>query len=220
MKNTNDRFKAPDVRTLTELALLTAVVLVMAATPMGYLRVGPLTMSLLTVPVAIGGMPVGPAGGAWMGFVFGMTSFANAVNGTGGLTAYAFQYNPVLCFLTCVGTRVACGLCCAVFCFVMGRSLWLDAAFFSVISALLMGVNTLLLTFLPLRFSIYGRASGVAGLFNFCAYLGAGCSGVISGWLADLGGWNTTVLLWLALCVLGLAGIWAGFRKKIPVSES
>ena len=27
MKNTNDRFKAPDVRTLTELALLTAVVL-------------------------------------------------------------------------------------------------------------------------------------------------------------------------------------------------
>ena len=114
----------------------------------------------------------------------------------------------------------ACGLCCAVFCFVMGRSLWLDAAFFSVISALLMGVNTLLLTFLPLRFSIYGRASGVAGLFNFCAYLGAGCSGVISGWLADLGGWNTTILLWLALCVLGLAGIWAGFRKKIPVSES
>ena len=114
MKNTNDRFKAPDVLTLTELALLTAVVLVMAATPLGYLRVGPLTMSLLTVPVAIGGMLVGPAGGAWMGFVFGMTSFANAVNGTGGLTAYAFQYNPVLCFLTCVGTRVACGLCCAL----------------------------------------------------------------------------------------------------------
>ena len=114
MKNTNDRRKTPKVRTLTQLALLTAVVLVMAATPLGYLRVGPLTMSLLTVPVAIGAMLSGPTGGAWMGFVFGMTSFGNAVNGTGGLTAFAFQYNPVLCFLTCVGTRVACGLCCAL----------------------------------------------------------------------------------------------------------
>lgn len=114
MKHTNDRFKMPDTRTLTELALLTAVVLVMAATPLGYLRVGPLTMSLLTVPVAIGAMLAGPTGGAWLGFVFGMTSFGNAVNGTGGLTAFAFQYNPILCFLTCVGTRVACGLCCAL----------------------------------------------------------------------------------------------------------
>ena len=104
MKHTNDRFKMPDTRTLTELALLTAVVLVMAATPLGYLRVGPLTMSLLTVPVAIGAMLAGPTGGAWLGFVFGMTSFGNAVNGTG----------PILCFLTCVGTRVACGLCCAL----------------------------------------------------------------------------------------------------------
>ena len=36
MKNTNDRRKTPKVRTLTQLALLTAVVLVMAATPLGY----------------------------------------------------------------------------------------------------------------------------------------------------------------------------------------
>ena len=90
MKNTNDRRKTPKVRTLTQLALLTAVVLVMAATPLGYLRVGPLTMSLLTVPVAIGAMLIGPAGGAWLGFVFGMTSFSNPVSGTTGLTVVAF----------------------------------------------------------------------------------------------------------------------------------
>ena len=101
-------------RTLTQLALLTAVILVMAYTPLGYLRVGPLTMSLLTVPVAIGAMLVGPVGGAWLGLVFGLTSFMNAVNGTGGLTAFAFQYNPVFCFITCVVARVACGLCCGL----------------------------------------------------------------------------------------------------------
>lgn len=101
-------------RTLTQLALLTAMILVMAYTPLGYLRVGPLTMSLLTVPVAIGAMLVGPVGGAWLGLIFGLTSFMNAVNGTGGLTAFAFQYNPVFCFITCVVARVACGLCCGL----------------------------------------------------------------------------------------------------------
>ncbi len=101
-------------RTLTQLALLTAVILVMAYTPLGYLRVGPLTMSLLTVPVAIGAMLVGPVGGAWLGLIFGLTSFMNAVNGTGGLTAFAFQYNPVFCFITCAVARVACGLCCGL----------------------------------------------------------------------------------------------------------
>lgn len=113
MNNPNKRLSST-TRTLTQLALLTAVVLVMAYTPLGYIRVGLLTMSLLTVPVAIGAMLTGPAGGAWLGLVFGLTSFMNAVNGTGGLTAFAFQYNPVLCFITCVVARVACGLCCGL----------------------------------------------------------------------------------------------------------
>ena len=99
-----------NVRYLTQLALLTALMLVMANTFLGYIRVGLLTMSLMTVPLAIGAMLCGPAAGAWLGFVFGMTSFFIAVNGTGGLTAYAFQYSPVLCFLMCVGARVLCGL--------------------------------------------------------------------------------------------------------------
>lgn len=113
MNNPNKRM-SPTTRTLTQLALLTAVVLVMANTFLGYIRVGLLTMSLLTVPVAIGAMLVGPAGGAWLGLVFGLTSFMNAVNGTGGLTTLAFQYDPLLCFVTCVGARVACGLFCGL----------------------------------------------------------------------------------------------------------
>ena len=43
--NQANRRAGQTTRTLTELALLTAVVLVMASTPLGYLRVGPLTMS-------------------------------------------------------------------------------------------------------------------------------------------------------------------------------
>jgi thiamine transporter ThiT len=42
-----------NTRWLTQLALLVAVLLVMNYTPLGYLQVGPLSMSLLTIPVAI-----------------------------------------------------------------------------------------------------------------------------------------------------------------------
>ena len=99
-----------NVRFLTQLALLTAVMLVMANTFLGYIRVGLLNMSLLTVPLAIGAMLCGPGAGAWLGFVFGMTSFFSAINGSGGLPNLAFQYNPVLCFVMCVVARVLCGL--------------------------------------------------------------------------------------------------------------
>ena len=48
--------KRTNTRWLTQLALLVAVLLVMNYTPLGYLQVGPLSMSLLTIPVAIGAM--------------------------------------------------------------------------------------------------------------------------------------------------------------------
>ena len=58
-----------NTRWLTQLALLVAVLLVMNYTPLGYLQVGPLSMSLLTIPVAIGAMTLGPVAGAILGGV-------------------------------------------------------------------------------------------------------------------------------------------------------
>ena len=70
-----------NTRRLTQLALLLALVLIMSYTPLGYLPVGPLTLSLLTIPVAIGAMLLGPAAGAVLGGAFGLTSFFNALRG-------------------------------------------------------------------------------------------------------------------------------------------
>lgn len=103
---------------------------------------------------------------------------------------------------------------CLLFFLLLGRSLWLDVLFFGAISALLCGINTLLLTYIPLRLSIYGRSSGVAGMFNFCAYLGAGLSGILSGVLADISGWGSSILLWLILCIIGTLAVVGGFPKK------
>ena len=60
-----------NVRFLTQLALLAAVIILMALTPIGYIRTPILTVTLITIPVAVGAMLLGPKGGAICGLVFG-----------------------------------------------------------------------------------------------------------------------------------------------------
>ena len=76
-----------NIRWLTQLALLVAILLVLNYTPLGYLQIGPLSASLLTVPVAIGAMTMGPTAGAILGGVFGATSFIQAVEGKSAMGA-------------------------------------------------------------------------------------------------------------------------------------
>ncbi|MGN0984642.1 MAG: ECF transporter S component [Gemmiger sp.] len=103
-----------NTRRLTQLALLVALELVMAYTPLGYLQVGPLSMSLLTIPVAIGAMLLGPAAGLLMGTVFGLTSFLQAMQGTSAMGAALFALSPAGSFVVCVIARVLMGLVCAL----------------------------------------------------------------------------------------------------------
>lgn len=106
--------KRTNVRWLTQLALLVAILLVMNYTPLGYLQIGPLSASLLTVPVAIGAMTMGPTAGAILGAVFGATSFIQAVEGKSALSAALFSANPAGTFVVCVVARVLMGLCAAL----------------------------------------------------------------------------------------------------------
>ena len=68
--------KQTNVRYLVQLSLLAAIELVMAYTPLGYLRVFALEITFLMVPVTLGAILLGPAAGAVLGGVFGLTSFA------------------------------------------------------------------------------------------------------------------------------------------------
>ena len=86
--------KRTNVRWLTQLALLAAILLVMNYTPLGYLQLGPLSASLLTVPVAIGAMTMGPLAGAILGGIFGATSFIQMVEGKSAMGAALFSVNP------------------------------------------------------------------------------------------------------------------------------
>jgi thiamine transporter ThiT len=52
---------------LTLMGLLAAVLLVMSFTPLGFLTIGPLAITLNMIPVAIGAIALGPKGGAVLG---------------------------------------------------------------------------------------------------------------------------------------------------------
>ena len=98
--------KKNDIRTLTRLALLVAIELVMKAVGLGSVPVGPLYMSFLTLPIAMG-----PAAGAILGGVFGAVSFYDAVTGASAMTGALFQVSPINTFILCVGMRVLMGVC-------------------------------------------------------------------------------------------------------------
>lgn len=97
-------------RTLAETALLVAVTLIMGLTPLGTIRTPILSISLVTVPVAIAAMIIGPMGGLICGTVFGLTSFINALTGASGLLSTLFMINPFGVFVTAVLARMADGL--------------------------------------------------------------------------------------------------------------
>ncbi len=104
--------KKTAVTTLTRLAILSAVIIIMSFTPLGYLQIGPLALTFLTIPVAVGAVVMGPAAGAFLGLVFGITSFINSFSGFMGQALLAI--NPFFTFILCVVPRVLEGFLSAL----------------------------------------------------------------------------------------------------------
>ncbi len=96
---------------LVTIGLLTAILLLMAYTPLGYLNIGPLAITFNMIPVAIAAITLGPAGGAAVGAVFGLTSFLQCigVGGTSAMGAMLFSINPFLAFIQRMIPRVLDG---------------------------------------------------------------------------------------------------------------
>ena len=100
------------VTRLVLLALFTAIMIIMSTTPLGYLNIGPLAITLNVIPLGIAAIALGPTGGLAMGAVFGITSFLQCI-GVGGVSAMGaalFQLNPVLAFVQRFVPRVLDGL--------------------------------------------------------------------------------------------------------------
>lgn len=93
---------------MVQLAILVAVMLIFAYTPLGYFKAGPIEITFMVLPVAIGAIILGPASGAILGGIFGVTSFIQCF-GASPFGALLLGINPILTFLTCMLPRLLCG---------------------------------------------------------------------------------------------------------------
>ena len=98
-------------RSTTLLGLLTAILMVLSMTPLGYLNIGPLAISFNMIPVAVGAAALGPMGGAVLGAVFGMTSFLQClgIGGSSAMSVILFHINPFLAFVQRFVPRLVTG---------------------------------------------------------------------------------------------------------------
>lgn len=165
-------------RELTLLGLMTALLLVMSYTPLGYLNIGPLAITFNMIPVAICAIALGPWGGMITGAVFGITSFLQCL-GIGGISAMGvtlFEIDPVLAFLQRFLPRVAFGVLTG---FVhIGVKKWLGstvAGFVAGFSAAFLNTALFMLTLVL----FFGNSSYIQGLMGgqnvllfICSFVG------------------------------------------------
>lgn len=94
---------------LTVNAVFIAIIAVMSFTPLGYLRLGAVEISLLAIPVAFGGAVMGVGSGALLGLAFGVSSFIQCF----GMSAFGtaiMGVSPVSTFIICIIPRVLMGV--------------------------------------------------------------------------------------------------------------
>ena len=96
---------------LCEFALLVAVEVVMSLTPLGFLHLGFLDASLLTIPVAVAAILIGPWASTLLGFTFGIISFIKGFSSTAPMTIAMYSVSIPGAFVVAVVGRVLMGLC-------------------------------------------------------------------------------------------------------------
>ena len=80
MKTNTPRTTRTQIRQLVLMSLFTAIILLMAFTPLGLIDLPLIKATILHVPVIIGAILLGPKAGLYFGLLFGLTSlFKNII---------------------------------------------------------------------------------------------------------------------------------------------
>ncbi len=163
-KELNMENRRISTRTLTGLALFTAIVVVLQFLG-SFIRFGTFSISLVLIPIVVGAALYGPAAGAWLGFVFGMVVLLS------GDAAPFLTVNPLGTVLTVLVKGSLSGLCAGLaYRALEKKNEWL-AAFAAAVTAPVVNTGVFLigccLFFLP-TISEWGKA---AGFENVGAYM-------------------------------------------------
>ena len=188
---------------LTIMALMTAVLLIFACTPIGTIPIGPLSISMNMIPVAICAVAMGPAGGAAAGAIFGLLSFLQCfgIGIPSGMGIILVGINPFLAFIRRFVPRLLDGLLLGyIFRAVSKKNVYLACAVTGFFSAFL---NTVF--FMTALVLLFGNTEYVQGLIAgrniivfICAFVGV----------------NAVVEMVVATLITGAVGS-ALFRAKV-----
>lgn len=86
--------KKENMKLLVLTSLFAAIIIIMAFTPLGYIPLGIINATIIQIPVIIGSLFCGPKRGAFLGFLFGFTSFLKNTITPSSLSAFVFS--PIL----------------------------------------------------------------------------------------------------------------------------
>ena len=188
---------------MTIMALMTAVLLIFACTPIGTIPIGPLSISLNMIPVAICAVAMGPAGGAAAGAIFGLLSFLQCfgIGIPSGMGIILVGINPFLAFIQRFVPRLLDGLLLGyIFRAVSKKNVYVACAITGFFSALL---NTVF--FMGALVLLFGNTEYVQELIAgrniivfICAFVGV----------------NAVVEMVVATLITGAVGS-ALFRAKV-----
>ena len=93
------------------LGILTALVVVLQSTGTAIRFLpGGTSVSLTLIPIVVGAMILGPKGGLWLGFMFGLITVIMGASGADGFTYILFVNHPALTVLTCMSKAMCAGL--------------------------------------------------------------------------------------------------------------
>ena len=201
--------KKSNVRALAIMGLMTALLILFSFTPIGTIPIGPLSITLNVIPIAMAAIALGPVGGLVMGCVFGLLSFLQCI-GVGvpsGMGAILFSIDPALAFLQRFFPRALDGVLVGLIfralekkpgprpaCFLTGFfSAFLNTAFF--MSALVL---------------LFGNTDYVQGLMNGRSFLVFVCAFV---------GVNAVVEMVVCTLISGFVGVALYHAKILPLKN-
>lgn len=201
--------KLGNARALVILSLMTALLILFSFTPIGTIPIGPLSITLNIIPVAIAAITLGAWGGLAMGCVFGVLSFLQCL-GIGvpsGMGVILFGINPFLAFVQRFVPRALDGLLVGLLyqgfskragntpaCFVAG--------FFSAFLNTLFFMSALVLLFGNTEY-VQGLIAGRSILLFVVAFVGV----------------NAVVEMLVSTVVTGLVGSALFHAKLLPVAQ-
>lgn len=160
---------------ITGIAVLLAFVILFQAIG-GFLKIGTTSLSLVLVPIVLGGLLFGVRAGAFLGFSFGLITLIYGIAGWDAFTMILFTEHPIITTVLCLGKGTAAGACAAaVFKLLKGKNEWVGTL---IAAATAPVVNTGLFVLGALFMSDTLSANFVADGMSVFYFLVIVCAGV------------------------------------------